>query len=140
AQRSNQRSMAPVFRLARPRRLRCRDRRLPLGGRTVSIHTEDVAELDFSDVAGTERIGPVTPGEVLRVEFMAPLGLSGRALARQLGVPSNRITEIIAGERAVTAETAILLGERFGTSAEFWLNLQTAHDLEEARRRMRRAA
>jgi addiction module HigA family antidote len=106
----------------------------------VSIHTEDVAELDFSDVAGTERIGPVTPGQVLRVEFMAPLGLSGRALARQLGVPSNRITEIIAGERAVTAETAILLGERFGTSAEFWLNLQTAHDLEEARRRMRRAA
>jgi len=55
-------------------------------------------------------------------------------------VPSNRITEIIAGARAITAETAILLGERFGTSAEFWLNLQTAHDLEEARRRMHRAA
>jgi addiction module HigA family antidote len=106
----------------------------------VSIRIEDVARLDFSDIAEGERIGPVTPGEVLREEFMAPLGLSGRALARQLGVPSNRITEIIAGARAVTAETAILLSERFGTSAEFWLNLQMAHDLEEARRRRRRAA
>jgi addiction module HigA family antidote len=106
----------------------------------VSIRAEDVARLDFSDVASNERIGPVTPGEVLRAEFMAPLGLSGRALARELGVPSNRITEIVAGERAITAETAILLGERFRTSAEFWLNLQTAHDLEEARRRMHRTA
>ncbi len=105
----------------------------------MSIRTEHAAELDLSDVAGGERIGPVTPGEVLRAEFMVPLGLSGRALAGELGVPSNRITETVAGERAVTAETAILLGEWFGTSAEFWLNLQTAHDLEEARRRMRRA-
>lgn len=101
----------------------------------MSIRIEDVAKLDFSDVAGSERIGPVMPGEVLREEFMAPLGLSGRALARELGVPSNRITEIVAGMRTVTAETAILLGERFGTSAEFWLNLQMAHDLEMARRR-----
>ena len=104
------------------------------------IRMEDVAGLDLSDVAGTERIWPVTPGEVLREEFMRPLGLSGRALARELGVPSNRITEIVAGERSVSAETAIMLGDRFGTSAEFWLNLQMAHDLELARRHMRRAA
>jgi antitoxin HigA-1 len=106
----------------------------------MTIPAEDVSELDFSAVAGPERIGPVTPGEVLREEFMIPLGLSGRALARELGVPSNRITEIVAGERSITAETAILLGERFGTSAEMWLNLQMAHDLEEARRHLRRAA
>ncbi len=106
----------------------------------MTIRTEDIAGLDFSDVAGVERIGPVTPGDVLREEFMVPLGLSGRALARELGVPSNRITEIVAGERSVTAETAIMLGERFGTSAEFWLNLQMAHDLELARRIRRRAA
>jgi addiction module HigA family antidote len=104
------------------------------------IRTEDIAGLDFSDVAGTERIGPVTPGDVLREDFMVPLGLSGRALARELGVPSNRITEVVAGERSVTAETAIMLGERFGTSAEFWLNLQMAHDLELARRLRRRAS
>jgi len=106
----------------------------------MAIRTEDVAGLDFSDVAGTERVGPVTPGEVLREEFMLPLGLSGRALARELGVPSNRITEIVAGARAISAETAIMLSERFGTSAEFWLNLQMMHDLEAARRNMRRAA
>ena len=63
----------------------------------MTIRTEDIAGLDFSDVAGAERIGPVTPGDVLREEFMVPLGLSGRALARELGVPSNRITEIVAG-------------------------------------------
>jgi len=102
----------------------------------MSILAEDIAGLDFSDVAGSKRIGPVTPGEVLREEFMVPLGLSGRGLARQLGVPSNRIT----GERAVTAGTAILLGERFRASAEFWLNLQMMHDLEQARRHMHRAA
>jgi antitoxin HigA-1 len=68
---------------------------------------------------------------------MVPLGLSGRTLAKQLGVPSNRITEIVAGTRAITA---IMLAERFGTSAEFWMNPQVAHDLEIARRSLRRAA
>ena len=106
----------------------------------MTIRSEDVATLDMSDVATAEQIGAVTPGEVLREEFLVPLGLSGRALARELGVPSNRITEIVAGGRAVSAETAILLGERFGTSAEFWLNLQMAHDLERARLQVRRAA
>jgi addiction module HigA family antidote len=103
----------------------------------MTISIDDAAAMD---VSGAERIGPVTPGEVLRTEFMVPLGLSGRALARELGVPSNRITEIVAGARAITAETAIILGERFGTSAEFWLNLQMMHDLEEARRHRQRAA
>jgi addiction module HigA family antidote len=106
----------------------------------MAIRIEDVAETDFSDVAEKKRIGPVTPGEILREDFMIPLGLSGRMLARELGVPSNRITEIVAGGRSISAETAIMLGDRFGTSAEFWMNLQTAHDLEQARRRMHRAA
>ena len=106
----------------------------------MAIRTEEVAGMDFSDVAGTRRIGAVTPGDVLREEFMVPLGLSARALARELGVPSNRITAILAGARGVTAETAILLGERFGTSAEFWMNLQMRHELEEARRHMPRRA
>ncbi len=104
------------------------------------IRIEDVAGMDFSDVASGRDIGAVTPGDVLREEFMMPLGLSARALARELGVPSNRITAILAGSRGVTAETAILLGERFGTSAEFWLNLQMMHELEEARRHMPRRA
>lgn len=60
----------------------------------MAIRTEDVAGLDFSEVAGPERIGPVTPGDVLRADVMAPLGLSARALARALGVRSNRVTAI----------------------------------------------
>jgi addiction module HigA family antidote len=104
------------------------------------ITRADAERMDFSDVAAGERLAPVTPGEVLHEEFMAPHGLSARALARDLSVPANRITGILNGERTVTAETALLLARRFGTSAEFWMNLQTAHDLEVAREEMGRAA
>lgn len=90
--------------------------------------------MDFSAAAGAERIGPVMPGDVLREDFLAPLGLSARASARETGAPSNRITAILSADRRVTDETTILPGERFGTSAEFWLNLQTARALEEVRR------
>lgn len=91
------------------------------------IPREAVHHLDLSDVTTGEAIPNVSPGEVLQAEFMEPLGLSARALARELGVPPDRITAIISGKRAITAETAIWLGRRFGTSAEFWMNLQTAH-------------
>jgi addiction module HigA family antidote len=73
------------------------------------------------------------PGEFLFEEFLKPFGMSARALASALDVPPNRITEIINGERSVTADTAIRLGRYFGTSGEFWLNLQTAYDLSHAR-------
>ena len=102
----------------------------------MTITRADAERMDFSDVATDERLPPVPPGEVLREEFMVPLGLSARALARDLGVPPNRITEILNGERAITAEPAILLARRFGTSAELWMGLQVAHDLELAREAM----
>jgi addiction module HigA family antidote len=75
------------------------------------------------------------PGEVLREEFMKPMGLSANAVARALRVPPNRITAIIAGEepRAVTPDTALRLGRYLGTTPEFWLNLQLAYDLSRAR-------
>jgi len=72
------------------------------------------------------------PGEVLRQEFMEPHGLSARALAAEIGVPANRISDLVRGVRSLTAETAILLGERFGTDPRFWLNLQTNYDLSVA--------
>jgi addiction module HigA family antidote len=72
------------------------------------------------------------PGEVLREEYVVPLGLSARALAKSLGVPANRITEIMRGERDVSADTAIRLGRYFGTEPRFWLNLQAAHDISKA--------
>jgi addiction module HigA family antidote len=82
----------------------------------------------------------VAPGEVLREELLVSLRLSARALACDLRVPPDRIPQIVNGQRAISAQTAILLGARFGRSAEFWMNLQVAHDLEEARRRMGKAA
>lgn len=71
------------------------------------------------------------PGEVLRHEFMTPLGLSANALSRALDVPPNRITSIIADEspRAVTPDTALRLARYFGTSPEFWLSMQQAYDI-----------
>jgi addiction module HigA family antidote len=98
------------------------------------IRREDLPKMDFSQDATGEKLPLVTPGEVLREDFLLPLGFSGRALAADLGIPANRVTEIIAGRRAITAETALMLGERFGTTAEVWMGLQMAHDLEQARR------
>ena len=72
------------------------------------------------------------PGEVLREEFMAPLELSANRLAAEIDVPPNRLSEIIRERRGVTADTALRLSTRFGTTPQFWLNLQTAHDLSHA--------
>ncbi|WP_448203201.1 HigA family addiction module antitoxin [Azospirillum sp. sgz302134] len=69
------------------------------------------------------------PGEVLREEFMEPLDLSANALALALRVPVTRITEILHERRSITADTALRLARYFGTTPEFWLNLQSAHDL-----------
>jgi addiction module HigA family antidote len=72
------------------------------------------------------------PGEVLREEYLEPLGLSARALSEAIGVPANRISEIIRERRSITADTALRLGRYFGTDPRFWLNLQMAHDLSKA--------
>ena len=74
------------------------------------------------------------PGEMLLEEFMVPLGLSARQLARALEVPHNRISELVAGRRSMSADTALRLERYFGMEARFWLNLQSAHDLSAARR------
>lgn len=73
------------------------------------------------------------PGEILRHEYLDPLKMSASALAEQIGVPANRVTEIIRGRRDVTADTALRLAEFFDTSPEFWMNLQTAHDISRAK-------
>ncbi len=75
------------------------------------------------------------PGEVLREEFLQPIGISARALAKHLNIPSNRLTEIMAERRGMTADTAHRLSQFFGTSPEFWMNLQSAHDLSKAQAR-----
>lgn len=72
------------------------------------------------------------PGEVLREEYLGPLGMSARALARALDIPGNRISDILRERRDVSADTAIRLGRYFGTDPRFRLNLQAAHDLSKA--------
>jgi addiction module HigA family antidote len=74
------------------------------------------------------------PGEVLSEEFLNPLGMSASALAIALRVPATRIGAIVKGERSVTADTALRLARFFGTSPEFWVNLQAMHDLTKAQR------
>lgn len=72
----------------------------------------------------------ITPGEILDEDFLKPMGLSQYRLAKDLGVPARRINEIVKGERAVSADTALRLGRYFKMSAQFWLNLQSHYDLE----------
>lgn len=79
------------------------------------------------------QLAPIPPGEILREEFMRPLSLSINALARALAVPPNRISSIVKGDRAITADTALRLGKYFGTSAELWLDLQSDYELRTAR-------
>src|SRR3546814_20015158 len=82
----------------------------------------------------------VHPGEVLLAEFLVPLGISQTALARAMGVPPRRITEIVLGKRGITADTAVRMPLALGTRARFWLGLQAEYDLEETPRdHMRRA-
>lgn len=75
---------------------------------------------------------PIHPGEVLREEFLGPLGLSAHALAQALRVPATRINDVVNERRGITADTALRLARYFGTTAEFWLNLQSAFDLRTA--------
>jgi addiction module HigA family antidote len=72
----------------------------------------------------------ITPGEILEEDFLKPMGLSQYRLAKDIGVSARRINEIVKGERAITADTALRLGRFFKMSAQFWLNLQSHYDLE----------
>jgi addiction module HigA family antidote len=80
---------------------------------------------------------PVTPGEMLKEEFLAAYGLSQSRLAKAVGISPNRITEIVNNRRRITADTALRFGLYFGNSPEFWMNLQAHYDLKMARRRLK---
>jgi addiction module HigA family antidote len=82
---------------------------------------------------------PVTPGEILKDEFLTEYGLSQNRLAKAIGISPNRIAEIVNNRRRITADTALRLGLYFGNSPEFWLNLQSHYDLKMARRNLRPA-
>ena len=78
----------------------------------------------------TNKMRPIHPGEILREEFLAPLDMSAHALAMHLHVPAPRINDIVRERRTVTPDTALRLARYFGTTAQFWLNLQSSFDLK----------
>jgi addiction module HigA family antidote len=83
------------------------------------------------DMANEEKhLVPIHPGEILNTEFLRPLKISQNRLAREIGVPPRRINEIVHKKRAVTADTALRLSKFFGTTAQFWLNLQSRYELD----------
>jgi addiction module HigA family antidote len=81
-------------------------------------------------MAARKKSPPIHPGEILQEEFLAPLGISQYRLAKDVSVPPRRINEIVRGQRAISADTALRLARYFGTSERFWLNLQTHYDLQ----------
>jgi addiction module HigA family antidote len=78
-----------------------------------------------------EKLPNIHPGEVLKEEFLDPMGISAYRLAKDTGIPQTRVADVIHGRRRVTADTALRLGKYFGVSARFWLGLQDDYDLEE---------
>ena len=83
-----------------------------------------------------KKLKPITPGEILLEDFLKPMGISQYRLAKEIGVPAQRISEIISGKRSVTADTDLRLCRFFGLSNGYWLRAQAAHDTEVAERNL----
>ena len=83
-----------------------------------------------------KRLPPIHPGEILREEFLAPIGISSHQLALALRVPATRINDIVNQKRGITADTALRLSRYFGTTSRFWMNLQASWELEVAEDRL----
>ena len=97
----------------------------------------DAGKVDFKDVVTGKKVPPTHPGEILREDFLGPLGISVYALAKAIRVPRSRINDIVRGRRTITADTALRLARYFGTTPEFWVNLQAGYDLEIAKETVR---
>jgi addiction module HigA family antidote len=104
----------------------------------MTIRREMLSETDFSDIATGRRLAPVHPGEVLARDFIEAMGITRYRVAKAMGVPQRRVDEICAGDRAVSADTALRLERVFGMEAQAWLNLQTRYDLEIASRDLKK--
>src|SRR5206468_2790967 len=105
----------------------------------MSIRREDLdaGRVDFSGVAG-KRLPLIHPGEILRDDFLRPMKISVYALALAIKAPRSRVNDIVLGRRGISADTAFRLARYFGTTPDFWINLQARHDLETADRKLRR--
>jgi len=106
----------------------------------MSIKREDVdaGRIDFAEVITGKRLPPIHPGEILREEFLGPMKISVYTLGQAIKVPRSRMNDIVLGRRGITTDTALRLARYFGTTPEFWINLQARYDLDVANRTLRR--
>jgi len=106
----------------------------------MSIKRDDLdkGRIDFSDVSTGKRLPLIHPGEILRDDFLQPMKISVYALAEAIKVPRSRVNDIVLGRRGMTADTAFRLARYFGTTPDFWINLQARYDLDAADRKLRR--
>ncbi len=106
----------------------------------MSIKREDLdaARIDFADVTTGKRLPLIHPGEILRDDFLRPMKISVYTLAQSIKVPRSRMNDIVLRRRGITADTAFRLARYFGTSPDFWINLQARYDLDAADRKLRR--
>jgi len=101
---------------------------------TITRESLDKGNIDFSAIATGKSIGNIHPGEILRDDFLKPMGISQYRLAMDSGISQMTVSKIVRGKQAISAETALRLGRYFGTSPQFWAGLQTTYNLEEAER------
>ena len=100
----------------------------------MAIARNDLKHQNFEDIATGRPLAAVHPGSVLLADFIEPLGITRYRVAKAIGVQQRRIDEICAGDRGVTADTAVRLGLAFGIEPQFWLNLQAQYDIETIQR------
>ncbi|MYD96144.1 MAG: HigA family addiction module antidote protein [Gammaproteobacteria bacterium] len=105
---------------------------------TITRQDVDQHSVDFRGVTSGRRLPAIHPGEILRDEFLRPMNITVYRLAKALNVSRPRLNDIVLARRAVTTDTALRLGRYFGTTPEFWINLQTRYDLDVAERTTRR--
>jgi addiction module HigA family antidote len=111
---------------------RLEDLRVPPGNRLETLKGERAGQHSIRRRSTMSKLKPVTPGELLREEFLVPMGLTRYRLAKEIGVPAQRIGDIVAGKRAITADTDLRLCRFFGLSNGYWLRAQAAYDTEVA--------
>lgn len=104
---------------------------------TIKRDDLDAGLVDLSDVSAGGRLPAVHPGDVLRDDFLQPFGMSAPGLAKNLKVPRSRISDIVRRRRTVSTDTALRLARYFGTTPEFWVNLQMRYNLDMAKHSLR---
>jgi addiction module HigA family antidote len=105
---------------------------------TIKREDLDAGRIDFAEVTTGKRLPLIHPGEILRDDFLKPMTLTVYTLAKAIKVPRSRLNDIVLGRRGVTADTAFRLARYFGTTPQFWINLQARYDFDAADRKLRR--